>query len=116
MSMTLLSEEMELLKKAVLERNGSTGGTGEEAEPVEQKPHILITYSFLGKPRSKKMLINYELVGRNGKDGLLQKLGGKRLVSGCIIVPEENEGKIECFLSAHEVAHSKQKVILPGGL
>lgn len=110
--MTLLSEEIELLKKAVLERNGSTGGTGEKAGHGEQKPHILITYSLLGKPRSKKMLLNYGLVGRDGKEGLLQKLGGKRLVPGCIIIPEENESEMEGFLSAHEVAYSKQRIIL----
>lgn len=110
--MALLPGEIELLKKAVLERNGSAGGADERAEPREQKPYVLITYSLLGKPRSKKMLINYGLVGRNGKKGLLQKLGGKRLVPGCIMVPEENESVIEGFLSAHEVAYSKQRIIL----
>ncbi len=103
-----ISNELDVLKKSILK--------GEGAAPYgdEEKECFLITYSFSKKSRSKKMLINYELAGRNGKEGLLGMLNGKKVTSGCIIIPADKQEEIEIFLNRHELEYSVQKIMLLG--
>lgn len=123
-SKTSISLELEALKKEINKVTESCSGlnTGcnltseSEDETIEETPKqnisILVTYSLLKKSRSKKMLFNYELIGRNGKDGLLQTLNGEKVTSGCFIVPADKENDINDFLKKHDIEFSKRMITL----
>ncbi|VVB60922.1 Uncharacterised protein [uncultured archaeon] len=106
-----LSKELDILRKSILKDTPQKIKCIEDKEPINEES-VLVTYSLPGKSRSKKMLFNYELVGRNGNDGLLQRLGGKKVTSGCAIVPADKEEEIDIFLKRHEVEFSKQRILL----
>ncbi len=109
----LFSGELAILKESVLKNEpGKVENSAEDMEERIQKECVLITYALPGKTRSQKMLFNYELVGRNGKHGLLQRLGGKKVISGCLIVPAQNTGELETFLKKHGIEFSKIRILL----
>ena len=105
-----ISKELEALKKNILKDNGEKIHLDDGT--AELRKSVLVTYSLSKKDRSKKMLFNYELIGRNGKDGLLQILNGKKVASGCVIIPSDKEVELEIFLNRHEIAFSKVNVAL----
>lgn len=119
-----ISEELEALKREINKVNEPiqrseivgilTNDTLEtEAEDIpEQKESILVTYTLTKKSRSKKMLFNYELIGRNGKDGFLQILGGEKVTSGCVIIPSDKEEALLDFFNRHEIEFSKRSITL----
>ena len=121
---TSLSPELEALKKEITKatENCSSFNTicdlNDEPdetkieETSKQNVNILVTYSLLKKNRSKKMLFNYELIGRNGKNGLLQTLNGEKVTSGCFIVPADKESTINEFLKKHDIEFSKRMITL----
>ncbi|MBU4245799.1 hypothetical protein L6303_07850 [archaeon] len=122
---TSISLELEALKKEITKVTENRGGldidcdlTNESEDKREIKDtsnnnvSILITYSLLKKNRSKKMLFNYELIGRNGKDGLLQTLNGEKVTSGCFIAPKDKENSIDEFLKKHDIEFSKRNITL----
>ena len=123
-SKTSISLELEALKKEInkVTESCSSLNTGcnltseSEDETIEETPKqnvsILVTYSLLKKNRSKKMLFNYELIGRNGKNGLLQAINGEKVTSGCFIVPADKEGTINEFLKKHDIEFSKRLITL----
>lgn len=106
-----ISKDLEILKNNVLKAADKETPLLKclESNRTESR---LITYSFSKKSRSKKMLINYELAGRNGKEGLLGMLNGKKVASGCIIIPADKEEELEIFLNRHELEYSTQKIML----
>lgn len=122
---TSISLELEALKKEIDKVNeicsgltsdsDSTNELEEETkikDTLKQSVSILVTYSLLKKSRSKKMLFNYELIGRNGKNGLLQTLNGEKVTSGCFIVPADKEDAINEFLKKHGIEFSKRMIKL----
>lgn len=118
---TSISLELEALKKEITKatekfsdsNSGSDFDDAPEAEEIpKQNASILVTYSLLKKSRSRKMLFNYELIGRNGKDGLLQALKGEKITPGCFIVPADKENEINEFLKKHDIDFSKRMITL----
>lgn len=131
---TAISEELAILKNnilkdtppkncdnsanSVLSHSNETNETEPENEDVfapgmrQMQESVLVTYSLTGKSRSKKMLFNYALIGRNGKDGVLQKMSGKKVASGCVIIPASREAEISEFLKKHEVGFEKLRITL----
>jgi truncated hemoglobin YjbI len=71
-----------------------------------------IFYDLSRLDQSRKMLFNYALLGRRGSDGMLQKLGGKRLGTGVVVLPSENEKEAESFIKKWNVGFSKRTVLL----
>ena len=74
-----------------------------------------IFYDLTKLQQSRKMLFNYALLGRRGKDGLLQTLGGGRLTKSAIFVPSGNEKEAENFIKKWNVEYLKKKVFVLGG-
>jgi len=118
-----ISEELEALKKEINKVNSTlqdseidgvliNDAPETEIEDIaEQKESLLVTYTLTKKSRSKKMLFNYELIGRNGKDGFLQILGGEKVTSGCVIIPADKEEALLDFFNRHEIDYSKKRIL-----
>ncbi len=74
-----------------------------------------IFYDLTKLPQSKKMLFNYAFLGRRGKEGLLQNIGGGRLTKSAIFVPSSKEKEVENFIKKWNVDYSKKRVFVLGG-
>ncbi len=74
-----------------------------------------IFYDLTSLPQSRKMLFNYALLGRRGKEGMLQTLGGGRLTKSAIFVPSSKEKDTENFIKKWKVEYVKKKVFELGG-
>ncbi len=74
-----------------------------------------IFYDLTKLEQSRKMLFNYALLGRRGKEGLLQTLGGGRLTKSAIFVPSANERNAENFIKKWNVEYLKKRVFVLGG-
>ncbi len=74
-----------------------------------------IFYDLTKLPQSRKMLFNYALLGRRGKEGLLQALGGGRLTKSAIFVPSSKEKSAESFIKKWNVEYVKKRVFVLGG-
>lgn len=73
----------------------------------------MFLYSVSEFKNSKKVLFHYSLNGRNGKDGILKKLGGKRLSEGSIIIPIKNADFFKEFLESHKIKYSFWNCLFP---
>jgi hypothetical protein len=74
-----------------------------------------IFYDLTKLDQSKKMLFNYALLGRRGKEGLLQTIGGGRLTKSAIFVPFIHEREAEDFIKKWNVEYLKKRVFVLGG-
>ncbi len=74
-----------------------------------------IFYDLTKLHQSRKMLFNYALLGRRGKEGLLQTLGGGRLTKSAIFVPSKKEKDAETFIKKWNVEYMKKRVFVLGG-
>ncbi|MCL5420540.1 MAG: hypothetical protein M1284_02175 [Candidatus Parvarchaeota archaeon] len=74
-----------------------------------------IFYDLTRLEQSKKMLFNYALLGRRGKEGLLQTLGGGRLTKSAIFVPSSRAKEAENFIKKWNVEYLKKSVFVLGG-
>ncbi len=74
-----------------------------------------IFYDLTKLEQSRKMLFNYALLGRRGKEGLLQTLGGGRLTKSAIFVPSTHEKEAENFIKKWNVEYLKKRVFILGG-
>jgi len=81
---------------------------------LKQKPHIIYSFKLNNLPQKNKVRFNRELykqVRKNYKyPGLLNKLEGRKISSGCIIVPQKNKEKIEIFLNKFSIKFKQLKV------
>jgi hypothetical protein len=74
-----------------------------------------IFYDLTKLQQSRKMLFNYALLGRRGREGLLQTLGGGRLTKSAIFVPSSKEKEAENFIKKWNVEYMKKRVFVLGG-
>ncbi len=74
-----------------------------------------IFYDLAKLPQTRKMLFNYALLGRRGKEGVLQTLGGGRLTKSAIFVPSSKEKDAENFIKKWNVGYMKKRVFVLGG-
>lgn len=74
-----------------------------------------IFYDLTKLQQSRKMLFNYALLGRRGREGLLQTLGGGRLTKSAIFVPSSKEKEAENFIKKWNVEYMEKRVFVLGG-
>lgn len=81
---------------------------------LKQKPYIIYSFKISNLSQNEKVRFNRELYKQVRKNyeykGLLNKLGGKKISSGCIIVPQKNKDIIDKFLNKFSVKFKQLKV------
>jgi hypothetical protein len=97
----LNKDELELIKREIL---------GYSHEYKREDVFYIISYDLKDLDRNKKVLFSFALFGRKNGEGLINELGGEKLGSGCIFVPEKSCDKIEEFLKFWSVNYRKIKV------
>lgn len=134
-----LKEELDLLKKEVLSENQrmikETGisssrstvsnsvvkdsafdGNGDENGAMLNRPSrreaYIVYYKLSDKSNVKKVQFSYALTGRTNQIGVLQKLKGKKLGRGCLLVPSMNLENIQKFFKYWSVDIATQKILL----
>lgn len=81
---------------------------------LEQKPFVIYKFDISNLKQNKKAQFNRELYGYRDKkyiyEGLIQKVGGSRLSSGCIIVPFGKRGLPSEFFTKKGINFEEIKV------
>lgn len=133
-----LKDELDLLKRGVLSENqrkmdsavGETtvARTGSLLEleksssdnlklrnslnrPSRREAYI-VYYKLIDKSNVKKVQFSYALTGRTNQIGILQKLKGKKLGRGCLLIPAANLNDIQEFFNYWNVGIAMQKILL----
>lgn len=75
--------------------------------------YVMFLYSLSEFSNSPKVLFHYALNGRNGKEGILKKLSGKKLSDSSIVIPIENSDFFKEFLDSHKIKYSFWNCLLP---
>lgn len=77
---------------------------------LKQKPYILYTFNLTNLKQKAKAKFNRELYQRKSKkysyQGILHKIGGKKLSRGCILVAYEKKKVIEKFFKQYKIKTS----------
>ncbi|MFH1126771.1 MAG: hypothetical protein ABIG84_05730 [archaeon] len=133
-----LKDELDLLKKGVLSENQRKLDTpvgetlakrrGSLLEPEKSSPDNLklrnslnrpsrreayiVYYKLNDKSNVKKVQFSYALTGRTNQIGILQKLKGKKLGRGCLLIPAVNLNDIQEFFKYWNVGIAMQKILL----
>jgi len=81
---------------------------------LQQKPYLIYTFRINKLNQKDKAKFNRSLYEQTQKGykykGLLDELGGKKLSSGCVIIPNSQRGKIEKFFKKFNVTFEQLKV------
>jgi len=81
---------------------------------LQQKPYIIYSFRISKLSQKDKVRFNRSLYEQKRKGykykGLLNELGGKKLSSGCIMVPNNQKEKIEKFFKKLNVRFEQLKV------
>jgi len=81
---------------------------------LQQKPYLIYSFKISNLNQKDKAKFNrnlYEQVRKGYKyKGLLNELGGKRLSSGCVIVPHSQKEKIEKFFKKFNIVFEQLKI------
>ena len=133
-----LREELDFLKKQVLSENKSKLNSAIDDTPVVETPDIaedisqdnvqkvkkhsinrpskreayIVYYKLNGKSNVEKVQFSYALTGRTNQIGILQKMKGKKLGRGCLLVPSMNLESIQEFFKYWTVDIAEQKILL----
>lgn len=78
------------------------------------QPLVLITYQLEDKNASDKVRFSYALYGRNKGEGLLNKIKGRVVGKGSILIPIACQETIKPFFKQWGVAYKEQRVFLLG--
>jgi len=70
----------------------------------------IFTYSLRDKEPQIKIKFSHQLEGRDGRKGLLQRLGGRKLGRGSVMVPEEGYEKIKILFDRFKIKPYIMKV------
>jgi len=74
---------------------------------LEQKPFVIYRFDISNLKQNRKTRFNRKLYGYRDKkyvyEGLIHKVGGSRLSSGCIIVSFDKKTTIEGFFNKHKI-------------
>jgi len=81
------------------------------SEVLGFKSSTLFWYTLEGLTHTQKVRFNYVLAGRNGMEGMIKRLHGKRLVSGMIKIPIENSMEFEEVLKSNNITYKKKDVL-----
>ena len=133
-----LREELDFLKKQVLSENEKkldvvAGDVPAVEEPVvveeisqdnvvkvkkralnrsSKREAYIVYYKLNGKSNVEKVQFSYALTGRTNQIGVLQKMKGKKLGRGCLLVPSVNLEPIQEFFKYWTVDTATQKILL----
>lgn len=81
---------------------------------LQQKPYIIYSFRISKLSQRDKVRFNRSLYEQKRKGykykGLLNELGGKKLSSGCVMVPNNHKEKIEKFFKKLDVKFEQLKV------
>ena len=81
---------------------------------LENKPQMIYTFQISNLNQNRKAKFNNEFYGRKkGKyvyKGLLDQVGGRKLSSGCVLVPCPEIKRIEKFFNGFKVKYERLKV------
>ena len=81
---------------------------------LNQKPFIICTFRINSLNQRKKAKFNREFYSRTKNKyayrGLLNKLGGEKLASGCIIVPFQAKNGMEKFFKKHKIVYEIKNI------
>ncbi len=81
---------------------------------LQQKPYLIYSFQISSLPQKDKARFNRQLYEQRRKEykynGLLQEIGGRRLSSGCVMIPYEHKERIEKFFRKFRVKFEQLKV------
>lgn len=81
---------------------------------LQQKPYLIYSFQLSRLTQKEKARFNRQFYEQTRKSyrykGLLQKIGGQKLSSGCVIVPHKEKSKIEKFFKNFKVKFEQLKV------
>jgi predicted nucleotidyltransferase len=81
---------------------------------LEQKPYLIYTFQINNLSQKDKAKFNRKFYGEIKKgykyEGLLHKLGGQKLSSGCVIAPFKQKENIEKFFKKFKVKFERLNV------
>ena len=81
---------------------------------LKQKPYLIYTFQINNLSQKEKAKFNRNLYGETKKgykyEGLLHKLGGQKLSSGCVITPFSQKENIEKFFKKFKVKFERLNV------
>ena len=72
----------------------------------------IFTYDLSKLDNVSKVRFVHTLKGRNGKEGVVERLKGHFLVPGCFIIPSESSSEIETVLKLAKVPYKKEEVLM----
>ena len=107
-----LLEELELLKKEITKKPEGSKPVTQKKPVSEWKDAYIVTFGLADKKPVQKVQFSQALVGRTHCIGLLQKLKGRKLGNGCVLVPAERLLELEGFMKEQKVSIEKQKILL----
>ena len=129
-------DELDLLKKEVLSDNRKVSSNVEAIDeecPVDieemaqendaakgktalnrpgKREAFIVYYKLNNKSNVEKVQFSFALTGRTNQIGILQKMRGKKLGRGCLLVPAMNLKQIQEFFTFWNVGISTQKILL----
>ena len=79
--------------------------------PSKREAYI-VYYKLNGKSNVEKVQFSYALTGRTNQIGILQKMKGKKLGRGCLLVPSVNLDPMQEFFKYWTVDIATQKILL----
>ena len=81
---------------------------------LKQKPFIIFSFRINSLSQKSKAKFNREFYSRTKNKykyrGLLQKLGGEKLVSGCIMIPFREKNRIEKFFQKNKIEYEAKNI------
>lgn len=81
---------------------------------LKQKPFIIFSFRINSLSQKSKAKFNREFYSRTKNKykyrGLLQKLGGEKLASGCIMIPFKEKNRIEKFFKKNKIEYEAKNI------
>jgi len=81
---------------------------------LKQKPFIIFSFRINSLSQKSKAKFNREFYSRTKNKykyrGLLQKLGGEKLASGCIMIPFREKNRIEKFFKKNKIEYEAKNI------
>jgi predicted nucleotidyltransferase len=83
-------------------------------ELLKQRPFIIYSFRISSLSQRKKAKFNREFYSRTKKkyayQGLLQKLAGEKLASGCVMIPFSKRNLLEKFFKRYKIEHESRNI------
>ncbi len=77
------------------------------SEILKLKPYIIYSFDLRNMNQNKKRKFNFALYGQRVKKytykGILERVDGKKLSKGCILIPENRKNEIEDLFNTYRI-------------